>query len=185
MKEVVKITVVLTSVCVFCAFLLSLVYGLANEKIKTNAQEKIDKAIYNIEPKVKSTKKIEKDNQVIYELYDENNTLIGYAFIAKGQGYQGKIKILTVADPDLNQLKGIEIVESVETPGLGSKIQEKSYLEQFENLNISDKITALKPTQDVDKENSQVQTITGATISSTAVINILNKEIIELKKIFK
>lgn len=192
MKEVVKITSVLTSVCIICAFLLSFVYGLANKKIEVNEQKRISEAIYNIAPDVKTTKEMGGTKEPIYQLYDDNDNLTGYAFLAQGQGYQGKIKMIAVVTPSFDQLRGIEIVESVETPGLGSRIQEKDFIRQFQDLNISKMITGVKSDQkkavDDNKagvKNNQIQTITGATISSNAVINILNKRITELKEVIK
>jgi len=186
MKEVRKITLTLTSVCIICAFFLSLVYGLANKKIEDNAQKKITDAISNIAPEAKIIKEIKKEGGLIYQLYNSNDNLIGYAFLAEGQGYQGKIKILVVIDNSLNQLTGIEIVESVETPGLGSRIQENSFLKQFVGLDVSNKIADIK-NEDAAMitKNNKIEIITGATISSKAVMNILNKRITEIKELLK
>jgi len=163
MKEAVKITLVLSSVCVFCGFLLAVVHGLAEERIETNARMRIEKAISNLAPDKHTLEEIIVGQDRIYKLRNKNNKLIGYAFSAEGQGYQGKIKILAVINPSLTELVGIEIVESLETPGLGAKIADKPFKEQFKGLEVS----AL----------GQVQAITGATVSSKAVVHILNRRI--------
>lgn len=168
MKETIKIITVLTFVCVICAFFLALVQGLAEENIKLNAAKNIKNAISNLAPEYSTIEEVVLAEEIIYKLKDKQGMIIGYAFSAEGQGYQGKIKILAVADPYLSRLEGIEIVDSIETPGLGAKITEKPFSEQFKNLGFS----AL----------DQVQSITGATISSRAVVNILNKRILKLKK---
>lgn len=179
MKETFKITGVLTFVCIVCAFLLSYVHGIASEKIKLNAEKRIENAISNLAPWAKTIKEIKNKEKIIYELLDNQDTLKGYAFLAEGQGYQGKIKMLAVVDSSLTRLKGIEVVESTETPGLGAKIQEEPFSSQFKNLKISPLIDCLK--EEPVKDN-QVQAITGATVSSRAVVNILNKRIKELKE---
>lgn len=174
MKETIKITCVLTGVCVICAFLLSLVFAVAKEKIDINAKAKVNNAIYKLAPYVQEIKKIDFDGLPVYRLFDRQGKLGGYAFTAEGDGYQGKIKILAIIDAQLRKLDGIEIVESVETPGLGAKIQEEKFKKQFKMLNISPAIEYVK--EEITK-NNEIKAITGATISSKAVVNILNERI--------
>ena len=57
MKEVIRITSVLTTVCLICAFLLSFVYGLAHEKIVLNAKKRVEEAITVLAPEAKNIKK--------------------------------------------------------------------------------------------------------------------------------
>jgi len=179
MKELLKIIRVLTIVCVLCAFFLSFTHMLAKEKIEFNAKKRIEDAITNLAPLADEIKEIQIENETIYELFDKNDKLIGYAFLAAGQGYQGKIKIMTVIDRSLKKLTGIEVVESIETPGLGAKIKESSFKNQFGNLTVSKAIECVKGQA---QGNNQIEAITGATVSSRAVVNILNKRIEELRK---
>ena len=118
--------------------------------------------------------------ETIYKLFAQKKNLIGYGFVASGQGYQGKIKILVVTDKSLEYLKGIEVVESLETPGLGAEIQEDPFKDQFKNLNIKEELTCIKGEI---KRNGQIKAITGATVSSRAVVNTLNKRIKEIRKL--
>ncbi|MCK5287612.1 MAG: hypothetical protein KAJ79_01000, partial [Candidatus Omnitrophica bacterium] len=104
MKEVIKITGVLTSICIICAFLLSFVYGIAIEKIGINKQKRVEDAITNLAPNAEKIEKIKIDNEIIYNLFNNNGEIMGYAFIAEGQGYQGKIKMLSVIDVSLKKL---------------------------------------------------------------------------------
>jgi len=180
MKETLKITSVLTSVCVICAFFLSFVYNAASEKIELNAKKAINDAIITLAPSAVTINETAIGNSVIYKLLDKKNIFIGYAFIAQGQGYQGKIIILAVTDSAFKAIQGIEIIESVETPGLGAKINESSFKGQFKNLNSAEKF---KCVQSASENHSQIQAITGATVSSRAVVNILNTRIEELKKL--
>ncbi|MDD5429770.1 MAG: FMN-binding protein, partial [Candidatus Omnitrophica bacterium] len=96
----------------------------------------------------------------------------------EGQGYQGTIKILTGLDTSLENLLGIEILESVETPGLGQRINDEDFRKQFINLKVSSHIECVK--SDTSDEN-QIKAITGATVSSRAVVNILNEEIEKIR----
>ena len=180
-KESIKITSVLTFVCVICAFLLAYISGVASKKIEENAEKKIQDSIHTLAPLTQAIKEIEtKDTGIIYKLFDKQDKLIGYAFIAQGQGYQGTIKMLTVINPGLTLLEGIEVVESVETPGLGAKIQNDFFRKQFKNLNVTQDIECVKeaPTKD-----NQIEAITGATVSSRAVVSILNKRIEAIREL--
>ncbi|MCF7873665.1 MAG: RnfABCDGE type electron transport complex subunit G [Candidatus Omnitrophica bacterium] len=177
MKEVVKISTTLTLICLICAFLLALAYDTAEGKIEANKKKAIQDSINKLAPETTKQDKIKIGNKTLWKLYQDNE-LAGYATIASGQSYSGEIKMMVVIDLALEKIKGIEIIESSETPGLGSKIQEKYFKDQFKNLNVKKPIsyTKEKPTK-----LNQIQAITGATISSKSVVKILNKEIEKLR----
>jgi electron transport complex protein RnfG len=182
MREIFKITFVLTITCIVCALSLSLVFSWAQGKIKLNEIKRIQDSFFKLEPQAKKIKKEEIEGEVIYKIFDKNNKLLSYGFIAEGSGYQGTIKIVSVINLSLDRLKGIEVIESVETPGLGAKIGEDFFKKQFKNLLVLPKIELVK---DVVKKENEVKAITAATVSSSAVVNILNKKIEKLKKIIK
>lgn len=182
MKEIIKITSTLTIVCLICAFFLAFSYGLANKKIIVNSKKRVTEAISTLAPEAKSIKKVIFESEEIYHLFDTKEKLIAYAFIAQGQGYQGKIKMLVVSDPSLNFIKGIEVIESLETPGLGAKIQEPPFKNQFKNLKVKKEMTCIK---DDPSGEGEIKAITGATVSSQAVINILNKRLKQIKNLLK
>jgi len=87
---------------------------------------------------------------------------VGYAFLAVGKGYGGDIDIL-IGLEDETTIKGITIISQSETPGLGSRIAESSFASKFAGLNIGD--VALK------QDGGEIDGITGATISSGAVVD--------------
>ncbi|MBD3263915.1 MAG: FMN-binding protein [Candidatus Omnitrophica bacterium] len=177
-KNFFKITGALSFACALCAFLLSFVYESASQRIRENEEKRITSSIEKLAPRAK---KIELLTSVedMYRLENEENQLVGYAFLAKGQGYQGKITLLGVTGPDLKYLIGIEVIESVETPGLGSKIRGEEFKKQFEGLNISDPLSLIK---EKPVKDNQIKAITGATVSSKSVVNILNKRIEQVRQ---
>ncbi len=179
MKDTIKIIGVLTLVCVICAFFLSFIFALAREKIEGNNNKIQQEAIYRLAPSAEKVTEVKAGNDVIYKLFDNKGDLIGYVFLAEGQGYQGKIKILAAVNPCFDEMKGIEIIDSVETPGLGDKIQGEAFKRQFNNLIISLPIEYVK---DVPNKDNQIRAITGATVSSRAVVNILNDKINQLRE---
>ena len=182
MKESIKIVSVLTLICLICGFFLAYTYQVSKEKIVLNEQKAINDAIYDIVPSCAAVKPVKVKGEEVYKLFGRQNNLLGYAFLASGNGYQGKIKILAALKQNLEDLYGIEIIDSVETPGLGAKIKEPFFKNQFRNLEVMPEITytKTKPTKP-----NEIKAITGATISSRSVVNILNKEISRIRKILK
>lgn len=182
MKDNLKIIIVLTGISVICGFALAFVYTGAKEKIEANERRYIYQAINNIAPTAKDIKEQMIENKKVYKLFDNEGTLTSYVYLYEGNGYQGKIKILFAVNRNLNKLLGIEIIESVETPGLGARINEPDFKGQFKERDITRKIECVKYEP---RAAYQVQAITSATVSSKAVVNILNEGIDELKSIIK
>ncbi len=105
----------------------------------------------------------------IYIIYQDSE-IIGYAFLATGKGYGGKINILVGVDENF-AIEDVVIISNTETPGLGSKITENSFTDQFKGMAAED--IALK------KDGGEVDAITGATISSKAVVEAIRKAMVE------
>jgi electron transport complex protein RnfG len=178
MKNAVKIIAVLTTVCLLCAASLSLISLWAKDKIAANEQKRIEEAIKTLAPQAEKIEKEQKNEIIIYKLFDSDTQLFAYAFNAEGLGYQGTIKLMVVTDTAFTKIAGIEVIDSVETPGLGSKIQEPFFKDQFKGI---DSTNDLEYTKDTPTKPNQIKAITGATISSKSVIAIINKRIAELK----
>ena len=83
-------------------------------------------------------------------------------------------------DPEISAIQGIEILESQETPGLGAEILGNKFKNQFRNLSISEAITYVKNKK--PEKPGEIEAIAGATISSRAVVSIINKKIEEIKR---
>jgi electron transport complex protein RnfG len=181
MKQSIKMILVLIIVGLVSSGLLVSVYNYASPLIEENEKKALKEAIYKLMPDAVTYKEITKDGIVLYEGINERDKVIGYAFKAKGNGYQGEIEIMAVIDTELKELKGIEILKSVETPGLGAKIREDPFKKQFSRLSVLPKIAFTK--DEVTKEN-EVQAITGATISTRSVVAILNDEIVRIRAAF-
>jgi electron transport complex protein RnfG len=110
-------------------------------------------------------------NKIISIDNDTLNETIGYAFEAKGAGYGGTIEILVTLFSDLETLNGISIINHMETPGLGALIEDEEFIEQFTGIAIED--------LELRKKGGGIDAITGATISSTAVVKAIRETTIE------
>jgi RnfABCDGE-type electron transport complex G subunit len=115
-----------------------------------------------------------------FACFDESDTLVGYALPAQGNGYQGVIKLMIGVSPDLSTITGIKILEQVETPGLGGRIGEAAFQDQFKGVKTEPAVGYVKnqkPEKDTD-----IQAITGATISSRSVVTIINRNLENFRK---
>ncbi|MCK4871216.1 MAG: FMN-binding protein [Phycisphaerales bacterium] len=109
---------------------------------------------------------------VVYGAYDDAGDFLGYAIEGAGSGFQDIIRLLYGYDPVRRCVIGLEILESRETPGLGDKIyKDAAFQANFEALSVEPPIVVVKDGRDADNE---VDAITGATISSLAVVKIIN-----------
>lgn len=166
-----RMVIVLGVVGLISGTSLVLVYNYATPLIEANQKRELEEAIFKIVPGATGYKAVTKEDEEFFEVYDKNEKLLGYAVIAEGNGYQGKIKLIAGIKKDLANLYGIEILESQETPGLGGEIASDKFKGQFKNLKVFPKI--------------EVEAITGATISSQSVMNILNEKIAKVIEILK
>jgi electron transport complex protein RnfG len=116
----------------------------------------------------------DKDEPVIYGGYDEQGLFVGYAMPAAGPGFQDTIAILYGYKPAEKLVVGMEVLESRETPGLGDKIyKDMEFVGAFSALSIDPEIVAVK--KGTKSQPNEIDAITGATISSKAVVRIINE----------
>ena len=115
----------------------------------------------------------ESRDNTIYGGYDEERNFVGYAIPGEGPGFQDTIKLLYGYLPTANKVVGMEVLQSRETPGLGDKIyKDLVFVGAFSDLPIEPTIEVVKKGRKVS--DNQVDAITGATISSRAVVKIIN-----------
>ena len=116
----------------------------------------------------------DKDEPVIYGGYDSQGNFVGYAIPAAGPGFQDTIGLLYGYVPDRKLVLGLEILESRETPGLGDKIfKDPAFDANFDSLSPDPEIVAVK--KGTKSRPNEIDAITGATISSKAVVRIINE----------
>lgn len=186
---------------VLSALLIVVTFELTQPRVQRLKAEALEKAIFEVLPGAVSSRTFEinqegsliepgaddKPASVVYAGYDTGKNLVGYAVEASGQGYADKIRILYGYDPKQQQIIGFRVLESKETPGLGDKIEkEQRFLDNFSALDvrlnsagtIENKVTTVKQGT---KENAwEIDGITGATISSRAVGDIIGNSTVQV-----
>jgi len=114
------------------------------------------------------------DEEALFGGYDAQGRLLGYAIPNAGPGFQDTIRLIYGYLPSRRRVVGMEILESRETPGLGDKIyKDADFVADFQDLAIDPRIETVK--QGTQAAANQVNAITGATISSKAVVRIINQ----------
>lgn len=116
--------------------------------------------------------------EVLYQLDKAGETVsIGFPFT--GNGLWGTISGMIALTPDLTTVVGLDFTEQNETPGLGGRIEEEWFLEQFRGAELFETGSPLR--FDSAAQDGQVDAITGATATSNSVLGMLNEKILEAR----
>ena len=184
----------MVTVGTLCALLIVMTFQTTLPIIKHNKTVALEKAVFKVLPGATQRvtyKKTENgfepmtgevtNEEVVYAGFDDQNKLVGVAVEATGQGFQDVLNLLYGYSIDKQEIIGFYVLESRETPGLGDKIEkDEAFHKNFDNLDVSldASLQSIKnpvePVKNGTKSNPwQVDCITGATISSKAVGNII------------
>ncbi|MBS4537670.1 FMN-binding protein [Clostridium sp. D2Q-11] len=140
-----------------------------------------DKEIENL---YKEKIEAEKVNDITIYKAKENGDTLGYAFPVEGNALWGTVRGYAAVSNDLNTLLGIDFVSHSETPGLGGRISEEWFKEQFRGIDLTENnegdYIEYRPAA-----SGNVDAITGATLTSKSVKNMLNKDIEEFRQLMK
>ncbi|MCM8817980.1 MAG: RnfABCDGE type electron transport complex subunit G [Candidatus Omnitrophica bacterium] len=167
-KEIFTGIAVITFICGLSGYLLAQVYKTTKPKIeaiKRIEEEKLNKEIF---PEAVKFEEKEINGIKYLSVLNSNNEEIGKIFEVKTLGYGGYIYLKVGIDKE-NKIKKVKIKEHNETPGLGAKITQDSFLNQF--IGKTKENIYLKK----DKSNGRIDAITGATVSSRAIVDGIRK----------
>lgn len=118
--------------------------------------------------------------KVSYNVFkaSQKGATVGWVVKSKGQGYADKIELLLGLGPKAERINGIFILDQKETPGLGNKIVTEEWRSQFIGKKTAAKLTVIKGG---GATGNQIDSLTGATISSKAVSSIINSAVADLR----
>lgn len=196
-----KMLLAMVGIGIISALLIVTTFELTLPRVQRLKAEALEKAIFEVLPGTVNTqafgvnttgelfelKEGDKTETTVYAGYDKNEKIVGYAIEASGQGYADIIRVLYGYNPEEEILIGFQVLESKETPGLGDKIEKDvPFLNNFKALDVSlsksgelkNKVITVKQSE---KQNPwEIDGITGATISSRAIGNIIGTSTAEL-----
>jgi len=181
-----QMILVLSSIGLVSGALLTTVNLFTKDRIAANKQREIEAGIVRVVPGAKASQKIYEENGfTVYEGRDEGGLVLGIAISSAAGGFQDKIVYIFGLNADLTRISALYVLEQKETPGLGAKItNEEAFLQFWEGRDCDQPLTLRKPA--VDKSQlapSEVNTITGATISSRAVLTSINAAVEKIKRL--
>jgi len=120
-----------------------------------------------------------KEKVQVYKAVTETGECVGWNFNAAGPGFQDKIELVIAVDKDFLKLAGFGVLASNETPGFGDQIKDGYFRNQFKAAPVGE--LKLAKTGDSAKIDSEIVAITGATVSSEAVVDIINNSLTQIK----
>lgn len=124
----------------------------------------------------------ESEYKRVYVGRDENGETTGVAISRGESGFQDVIMVIFGHDPVSGKVSGMKILDSKETPGLGDKIfKDMDFVDQF-FAGPDTPLLGVKAGAGKGQSN-EIDMITGATISSKAVIQIINNAMAEWKPV--
>ena len=177
-----------------CALLIVTVFQTTEARIRENRARALAEAIAAVLPAAVATVPVavgadgalapasEEQDLPVFLGYDANDRLVGAAITTQGMGYADTIRVLYSYSFTEHAVTGLKVLESKETPGLGDRVEtEPHYVANFVALDASLNAagTALAnpivTVKEGEKTNPwEVDGITGATITSVAIGDILN-----------
>jgi electron transport complex protein RnfG len=92
----------------------------------------------------------------------QGGEVVGLAYASAANGYHGLIGVMVGVDLE-GKITGIGIMSHSETPGLGARVVEAGFTDQFKGLEL---LPGLK----LSAEGGQIDAISGATLSSKGVV---------------
>jgi electron transport complex protein RnfG len=179
---------------VFCALVIVIVFQSTAARIRENQERFLAAAIAEVLPATRRTFAVtmSEENRLVttteslalpvFLSFDAEDRLVGAVLTGEGMGYQDNIRVLYSYSFESNAIVGFKILDSKETPGLGDRVEsEPHFIANFSALDVSlndggdglaNSIVTVKQGQKTDPW--QIDGITGATITSEAIGNILN-----------
>lgn len=187
----------LVGVGVLCGLLIVTVYLVTLPVIQANEAAYLEQAVFRVLPGAVSKHSFflaedgtfrpavagDAPGRTVHAGYDGAGALVGVAIPGQGMGYADTIRVLYGYAPEREVIVGLQVLASKETPGLGDRIEkDPAFQQNFVALDVrlaADGQSIAHPVVPVKHgektEPWQIDSITGATISSKAVARILRE----------
>lgn len=164
MRESTKMVLVLLIIGAVCGGLLSLVNGVTQPVIEARAMAEFQEAMGTFFPDVVRADEEAIGGEEYYLCYDAADSFIGVVGKVKAAGYGGDV-FYDLAVDAAGDIVGMRISEHGETAGIGDVINRPDFQDRIIGLNFSDPIEA----------GVDVDTVTGATVSTSGMINSIRR----------
>ncbi len=180
-KFIMKLAAILFAIAFICTFILVLCDNITAPIIDQNIKLAEEEAKENILPEAnggfEEKKSFESDGVTnAYIGKNKNGEIVGYCFKIstknnRNKAFGGEIQMMVGVDTNLN-ITGIDLTNMSETPGLGAKADEDEFKNQFKGKN-----SELSVVKTGNAKDDEINTISGATLTSKAVTEGVNNAI--------
>lgn len=173
MKEVIKPAVILFVICVAVSAALAGTNLLTADRIARAAAQKAEESRMVVLPEAEAFQASEDGTHYIgLNKEAPEGVVVGYVFETESKGYGGTVKVMTGINTEGN-ITGVIVLSHSETPGLGANAEKETFRDQYQQpvANLTGGIQVVKFQAPAEGE---IQAMTGATITSTAVTNAVN-----------
>ncbi len=180
-KEIIKIGLILFAITAISALLLAFANKTTAPLIAMNNQKKTEASMKVVFKDADSFEKADIQADKVEEAYiakDSSGEKIGVCIVSTDNGYGGEIKVMTGVDTD-GKITGVDILSHSETPGLGANAANPEFKDQFSGKTAP--VEAVKG----EAGDSEVSAMSGATITSKAVVRAVNTASEAAKSILK
>lgn len=175
MKQYIKMVSVLTAIAAACGLLLAVVKKGTEKRIEEQTLTNVQGPAVN-RVLVTSTNNLLQDRQGVTIEDQKHLVFIGkkngqpwaISFETKSAGFGGDIGVMIGFDIKNDKLTGIGITTHKETAGIGARVVEDTFTNNFKGRSISD-------TFKIKKDNGVIDAVSGATISSRTVCTAVRK----------
>lgn len=179
---------------------LALGFGVALAGVNSALKPIIDKneaqakAVAAVKVVPGAAKAVKMEQVPAFRVLDADGRLVGWAAPVEGNGYADVIRMVVGLTPDATRLTGLEVLFNNETPGLGNEIVSETFRGQFtatRGLRSYERIKAAKTDSPDNLKGQEIQALSGATVSSQAVCDIILEDlaasglIYELNKLYQ
>jgi len=121
-----------------------------------------------------------KEKIEVFRAMSEAGECVGWSFNAAGSGFIDKIELVVAVDKDFEKLAGFDVLASNETPYIGDQIKYDYYRDQFKGAPAEE--LKLIQSGDPKKIDAEIVAISRATVSSEAVVEIINNFLTQIKE---
>lgn len=183
MREMIKPTVVLLVICLAVGISLSLANDVTSGIISERTQKSADDARREVITRntnidfnfvrIDNWRDIagtSEDYGMVKEVFEavRGETLHGYVMTVCPKGFGGEIEMMVGVSAS-GMVTGVKILSNNETPGLGAKVAEAKHTAQYRGIPVGMELKLIK--NRAKNDLNEVQAVSGATISSAAVVS--------------
>ena len=173
MKEVIKPAVILFVICVAVSAALAGTNLLTADRIARAAAQKAEESRMVVLPEAEAFQASEDGTHYIgLSKEAPEGVVVGYVFETESKGYGGTVKVMTGINTEGN-ITGVIVLSHSETPGLGANAEKESFREQYKQP-VANNANGIQVVKFQAPNEGEIQAMTGATITSTAVTNAVN-----------